>query len=99
MDVTQLNYDLSKPNLIEGLRNFMNKKFEENENINEPELNSDDETENSILTEDELQEQYNKLPMWQHVLLVILFLFGMAAVVVVIDFIVDFGAELLKRIF
>ncbi|MDD6396310.1 MAG: hypothetical protein PUB37_09065 [Firmicutes bacterium] len=77
----------------------MNKKFEENENINEPELNSDDETENSILTEDELQEQYNKLPMWQHVLLVILFLFGMAAVVVVIDFIVDFGAELLKRIF
>lgn len=77
----------------------MNKKFEENENINEPELNSDDETENSILTEDELQEQYNKLPMWQHVLLVILFLFGMAAVVVGIDFIVDFGAELLKRIF
>ena len=77
----------------------MNKKFEENENINEPELNSDDETENSILTEDELQEQYNKLPLWQHVLLVILFLFGMAAVVVVIDFIVDFGAELLKRIF
>lgn len=83
----------------------MSNKFEKNENTeeiennNEPEFNSDDEADNSVITEEELQEQYRKLPMWQHVLLVILFLFGMAAVVVVIDFIVDFGAELLKRIF
>ncbi len=51
------------------------------------------------MTEEDLQEQYDKLPLWQHVLLVMLFLFGFTAVIMVINFIVDFGAELLRRLF
>lgn len=86
----------------------MSEKFEKNknseeeiENTNEKEFvsESESETEESVMTEAEFSEQYKQLPMWQQVLLVILFLFGMAAVVVVIDFVVEFGAKLLKKIF
>lgn len=51
------------------------------------------------MTQEEFSEEYQKLPMWQHMILVLLFLFGMAAIIVGIDFIVDFFTELLKRIF
>lgn len=72
---------------------------EEIENTAEQEFDSETEAYDQAMTEEELQEQYKQLPMWQNVLLVLLFLFGMAAVVVVIDFVVEFGMELLKRIF
>ncbi len=72
---------------------------EEIENTAEQEFDSETEADDQAMTEEELQEQYKQLPMWQNVLLVLLFLFGMAAVVVVIDFVVEFGMELLKRIF
>lgn len=51
------------------------------------------------MTQEEFSEEYQKLPIWQHMILVLLFLFGMAAIIVGIDFIVDFFTELLKRIF
>lgn len=54
---------------------------------------------NSAITEDELKEQYKSLPMWQHIVLVILFLFGMTAVIMVIDFVVELITELLSHIF
>lgn len=80
----------------------MSEKFDSNEiseeiqNIDEEEVTA--EAEDSAVTENEVQEQYKKLPMWQQMLLVILCLFGMAAVVVLIDFVVEFGIELLQRI-
>ena len=51
------------------------------------------------MTEEEFKEEYSQLPMWQHVVLVLLFLFLMAAVIVGIDFVVSFFTELLKKIF
>lgn len=68
------------------------------------ETNAEDEASESgeqsaPMTEEEFREQYSKLPMWQHVVLLLLFLFFMAAVVVGIDFVVSFFTELLKKIF
>ncbi len=83
----------------------MSEKFENieldeaTENIDEIiEAQEQDEPNSEDIPQD-FQEQVNQLPMWQHILLTVLFLFGMAAVIVVIDFIVEFGAELIKRIF
>lgn len=65
-----------------------------------PETADDDTGEaNEPMTQEEFKEQYQKLPLWQHVLLGILFLFGFTAVIMLIDFVVEFAAELLKHIF
>lgn len=53
----------------------------------------------TMMTEEEFKEQYQKLPMWQHVVLVILFLFGLTAAIMVIDFVVELITELMKHIF
>lgn len=55
--------------------------------------------ESNSMTEEELSEEYQKLPLWQQVILVLLLLFGLITVIIGIDFIVDFFTELLKRIF
>lgn len=44
----------------------------------------------------EFSEHYRKLPVWKQVILLILFLGGMTAVIMLINFIVEFGAELIK---
>lgn len=49
------------------------------------------------MTEEEFKEQYQKLPLWQHVVLAILFLFGFTAVIMVIDFVVELFTELLQH--
>ncbi len=49
--------------------------------------------------DEEAQEEVKQLPMWQHIILVLLFLLGMAAVVTVIDFVIDLFSELIQRIF
>ena len=82
---------------------------EKNEEIYEDDIeaNSAEENEESgeksersaPMTEEEFKEEYSQLPMWQHVVLVLLFLFLMAAVIVGIDFVVSFFTELLKKIF
>lgn len=50
------------------------------------------------LTEEEFAAQYRQLPVWQHILLVLLFLFGLAAVILVIDYAVEFVTILLKHL-
>ena len=52
----------------------------------------------SEMTEEEFRAQYKKLPVWQHVILVILFLFGLTAAIMVIDFVVEFFTEFIKHI-
>lgn len=49
--------------------------------------------------ESEFSEQYKKLPVWKQVVFLVLCLGGMTAVIMIINFIVDFGAELLKALF
>jgi uncharacterized membrane protein YcjF (UPF0283 family) len=70
-------------------------KIQDTENCD---VTNEDENDSSHMTEEEFSEQYRKLPTWQHVLLVMLFLFGMAAIIIGIDFIVDFFTELIKHI-
>lgn len=67
--------------------------------VEKDELTQENETATEHVTEDEFIEECQKLPMWQHVTLVILFLFVLAAIIIGIDFVVDFFTELLKRIF
>lgn len=83
---------MSKTNLTEE----KNTTTETTENTN-----TDDETleSDTPMSEEEFKEQYQKLPLWQHVILVILFLFGFTAVIMVINFVVEFLTELLKHIF
>lgn len=50
------------------------------------------------MTEEEFAAQYRQLPVWQHILLVLLFLFGLAAVILVIDYAVEFVTILLKHL-
>lgn len=46
----------------------------------------------------EFSENYRKLPVWKQVILLVLFLGGMTAVIMLINFIVEFGAELIKAL-
>lgn len=81
----------------------MNEKNKKHEAEIQDATNNKPTKENKInsepMTEEEFSEDYQKLPMWQHVILVILFLFGLAAIIISIDFVVDFFTEMLKRIF
>ena len=83
----------------------MSKNIENNEqyeNIGgkgEVEENNETEVGKKTMTEEEFSEEYEKLPAWQHVILVLLFLFGLAAIIVGIDFVIDFITELIKKIF
>ena len=64
--------------------------------------NSPDDTETALQdpsdAENELSENYRKLPAWKQVVLLIIFLGGMTAVIMIINFIVEFGAELIKAL-
>lgn len=46
----------------------------------------------------EFSEQYKKLPVWKQVLMLVLFLGGMTAVIMLINFIVEFGAEIIRAL-
>lgn len=50
------------------------------------------------VTQEELSDQYSKLPVWKQAVLLILFLGGMTAVIMLINFIVEFGAEMIKAL-
>ena len=77
---------------------------EQKENDDEREVPSDkpvylkDEVEmnDDSFTEEEFKRQYRDLPVWKQVILLILFLGAMVTVITLINFIVDFGAELIK---
>lgn len=72
--------------------------LQENQPSAETDITPEEECEtDTAVTEEEWKAQYEKLPMWQHLILVILCLFGMTAVIMLINFVVDLGAELLRR--
>ena len=50
------------------------------------------------VTQEELSDQTSKLPVWKQAVLLILFLGGMTAVIMLINFIVEFGAEMIKAL-
>jgi len=64
---------------------------EQVETAEEAEESSKDESE-------ELSEQYKKLPVWKQVVMLVLILGGMTAVIMLINFIVEFGSELIKAL-
>lgn len=47
---------------------------------------------------EEFKAQYQKLPIWKQVVLLVLFLGAMTAVIMLINFVVDFSAELIKSL-
>ncbi len=49
--------------------------------------------------QEEFKEQYQNLPVWKQVIFLVLCLGGMTAVIMLINFVVDFGAELIKSMF
>lgn len=51
-----------------------------------------------LIDEEEFKEQYQKLPVWKQVILLVLFLGAMTAVIMLINFVVDFSAELIKAL-
>lgn len=55
-------------------------------------------TENPSDAQAELGEQYSKLPVWKQVVILVLCLGGMTAVIMLINFIVEFGAELIRAL-
>lgn len=59
---------------------------------------SDTEPETASDAQQEFSENYRKLPVWKQVILLVLFLGGMTAVIMLINFIVEFGAELIKSL-
>ena len=61
------------------------------ETAEETEVSDKDESE-------ELSERYQKLPVWKQVVLLVLILGGMTAVIMLINFIVEFGSELIKAL-
>lgn len=71
----------------------------ENKDINEQKASENQSEQKPVMTEEELREQYEQLPMWKHVVLLLLVLFAMVAVFMLIDFVVDFLVELAKHIF
>ena len=50
------------------------------------------------LSEDDYREQYRKLPVWKQVILLVLMLGAMTAVIMLINFVVEFGSELIKAL-
>lgn len=48
--------------------------------------------------ESDFSEQYKNLPVWKQVVILILFLGGMTAVIMLINFIVEFGAEFIRAL-
>ncbi len=55
-------------------------------------------TENPSDAQAELTEQYSRLPVWKQVMILVLCLGGMTAVIMLINFVVEFGAELIKAL-
>ena len=55
-------------------------------------------TENPSDAQAELTEQYSRLPVWKQVMILVLCLGGMTAVIMLINFIVEFGAELIRAL-
>lgn len=68
--------------------------------IAEEESRESSETDENNVTDEqaEFSEQYRNLPLWKQAVLLILFLGGMTAVIMLINFIVEFGAELIKAL-
>ena len=56
------------------------------------------EPENPSDAQAEFAEQYGKLPVWKQVVMLVLFLGGMTAVIMLINFVVEFGAEIIKAL-
>ena len=46
----------------------------------------------------EFYEQYKNLPVWKQVVILVLFIGGMTAVIMLINFIVEFGAEIIRAL-
>ena len=68
--------------------------------IAEEESRESSETDENNVTDEqaEFSEQYRNLPLWKQAVLLILFLGGMTEVIMLINFIVEFGAELIKAL-
>ena len=68
--------------------------------IAEEESRESSETDENNVTDEqaEFSEQYRNLPLWKQAVLLILFLGVMTAVIMLINFIVEFGAELIKAL-
>ena len=47
-------------------------------------------------TEEKFRQQYRDLPVWKQVILLVLFLGAMVTVITLINFVVDFGVDLIK---
>ena len=60
--------------------------------------NNAKEEESTGITQEELSDQYTKLPVWKQAVILILCLVGMTAVIMLINFIVEFGAEIIKAL-
>lgn len=59
-------------------------------------LEEETEKNDESLSEEEFKQQYRDLPVWKQVVLLVLFLGAMVTVITLINFVVDFGAELIK---
>lgn len=72
----------------------------EEKDIAEEESRESSETDENNVTDEqaEFSEQYRNLPLWKQAVLLILFLGGMTEVIMLINFIVEFGAELIKAL-
>lgn len=59
-------------------------------------LEEETERHDKSFSEEEFQQQYRDLPVWKQVILLVLFLGAMVTVITLINFVVDFAAELIK---
>ena len=68
----------------------------------EPEIEKESdekaEIENPSDAQAEFSEQYKQLPVWKQVVILVLFLGGMTAVIMLINFVVEFGSEIIKAL-
>ena len=71
---------------------------EESESFDGTVQEKDTEFETPSDAQAEFSENYRKLPVWKQVVLLVLFLGGMTAVIMLIKFVVEFGAELIKAL-
>ena len=75
-------------------------KYTEDQTTHDAEIGSavSDAGQREELSEDDYREQYRKLPMWKQVILLVLMLGAMTAVIMLINFVVEFGSELIKAL-
>ena len=73
-------------------------KVVKTENIDETTQQNDVETETFLDAQETFSESYRKLPVWKQVILLALFLGGMTAVIMLINFVVEFGADIIKAL-